>query len=318
MEFIPVTFLGKLFNDLLDFRQIDGFHTLIMANKMRSAYSRFMHPRNRHQSRYDLEALKKSHPPLAPFIIINKFGDESVDFASPEAVKALNQAILKHFYHVDWDLPKNFLTPPIPGRADYIHFMADIIGIGAKKVLDIGVGANCVYPIIGNSEYGWEFVGSDINPEALKAAEQILKKNPKLKIELRLQKSSGIFKGIIGEKDFFHLTICNPPFHSSQEEAEAGTTRKWKNLGKHKAPVLNFGGTSSELWTKGGEIAFIKQMILESAEFKSQVEWFSTLVSKSENLQQIYRSLEKVKARNIQTIEMSQGQKKSRAVVWQF
>lgn len=280
-----------------------------------------MHPRNRHQSRYDLKALTASFPGLAPFILINKYGDESIDFANPDAVKALNRAMLKHFYQVEWDIPKNFLCPPVPGRADYVHFMADLLGERKNvRVLDIGVGANSIYPIIGFSEYKWDFVGSDINPDAIKAAQTILSKNPLLQghIELRLQSDpTRIFKNIIQEKDFFHLTICNPPFHASAEDAAQGTKRKWKNLGKHKAPVLNFGGQEAELWTKGGEIAFIKNMILESEMYKNQVEWFSTLVSKSENLPQIYRTLEKVKVK-FQTIEMYQGQKKSRAVVWQF
>lgn len=280
-----------------------------------------MHPRNRHQSRYDLKALTASYSALAPFILINKYGDESIDFANPDAVKALNRAMLKHFYQVDWDIPKSFLCPPVPGRADYVHFMADLLGERKNvRVLDIGVGANCIYPIIGFSEYHWNFVGSDINPDAIKAAQTILSKNPQLKdhIELRLQSDpTHIFKNIIQEKDFFHLTICNPPFHASAEDAAQGTKRKWKNLGKHKSPVLNFGGQEAELWTKGGEITFIKNMIQESEMYRSQVEWFSTLVSKSENLPQIYRALEKIKAK-YQTIEMSQGQKKSRAVAWRF
>lgn len=245
-----------------------------------------------------------------------------MDFANPDAVKTLNQAILKHFYNVDWDIPKEFLCPPIPGRADYIHFLADVIGPDKKdvRVLDIGVGANCVYPIIGQAEYGWNFVGSDINPKALQAAEFIITKNQlENHIQLRLQKNPDfIFKGIIEDKDYFHLTMCNPPFHASAEEAISGTTRKWKNLGKHKTPVLNFGGQAAELWTQGGELSFIKKMITESVEFKNKVLWFSTLVSKSENLPQIYRTLDKVKAQKVQTLEMSQGQKISRAVVWSF
>ena len=163
-------------------------------------------------------------------------------------------------------------------------------------------------------------MGSDINPKALNAAEEILQKNKlQNQIELRQQKNPNlIFKGIITENDYFHLTMCNPPFHASAEDALAGTTRKWKNLGKHKKPVLNFGGQAQELWTEGGELTFIKKMIIESAEFKTQVLWFSTLVSKSENLPQIYQTLEKVKAQKIHTLDMTQGQKKSRAVVWTF
>lgn len=280
-----------------------------------------MHPRNRHQSRYDLKALSKKLPSLKPFIILNKYGNESIDFTNPEAVKTLNQALLKDYYDVNWDLPREFLCPPIPGRADYIHYSFDLLGPGPKKVLDIGVGANCIYPIIGTSEYDWEFVGSDINSKALKAAEVILDLNPSLqkKIHLRLQENpEHIFKGIILPNEKFDLTICNPPFHSSPEEASEGTNRKWKNLGKGKSNALNFGGISSELWTEGGEKAFIKNMIDESKDFSSQVKWFSTLVSKEDNLPFIYKLLKKAHVKEVKTFNMDQGQKKSRFIAWCF
>jgi 23S rRNA (adenine1618-N6)-methyltransferase len=39
------------------------------------------------------------------------------------------------------------------------------------RVLDIGVGANCVYPLIGHAEYGWRFLGVDIDEAALANAQ---------------------------------------------------------------------------------------------------------------------------------------------------
>lgn len=284
-----------------------------------------MHPRNRHQSRYDLIALCKSFPVLRTHLIVNKYGDHSIDFSNPLSVKVLNQAILKSFYDVDWELPEKFLCPPIPGRADYIHSLADLVGPQEKNVnvLDVGVGANCVYPIIGHSEYGWHFVGSDVNREALAHAEKILSMNPKLQgdVELRLQENpQNIFKNIIRPGEKFHITLCNPPFHSSAKEALAGTERKWKNLGKNKnqTKTLNFGGIGAELWTKGGEKSFIQTMIQESKLYSEQVGWFTSLVSKGENLPFITKLLSEVNASDVKLIDMSQGQKKSRIVAWTF
>lgn len=292
-----------------------------MAQMMESAYPRTMHPKNRHQSRYDLKALSSKVPALASFVIKNKYGDDSIDFANPEAVKSLNEAILKFHYDLNWTLPSEFLCPPIPGRADYIHYLHDLLPNEDKvRVLDIGVGANCIYPLLGFSEYQWDFVGSDINPKAVAAAKNILEMNPKLKnhIELRLQKDPQfIFKGIIQPEEQFTFTMCNPPFHSSLEEATAGTERKWKNLGK-KTKVLNFGGLGAELWTDGGEKLFIKKMIEESTHYAKNAKWFTTLVSKEDNLPLIYKVLKNVKAREVRTLDMTQGQKKSRVVAWNF
>ena len=40
----------------------------------------------------------------------------------------LNRAILMHHYGVkSWDIPAGYLCPPIPGRADYIHSVADLL-----------------------------------------------------------------------------------------------------------------------------------------------------------------------------------------------
>lgn len=288
-----------------------------------------LHPRNRHSLRYNFPVLINCLPALRKFVSTNKFDDESIDFANPEAVKTLNQALLKFFYKIDeWDIPKNYLCPPIPGRADYIHQMADLLGSThggsipkgeSVRVLDIGVGANCVYPLIATHEYGWEMVGSDIDSVALANAEKIVVSNKlDTKINLRLQtNSSSIFKGIIKDNEFFDLTISNPPFHSSFEESQAQTQRKIKNLGKHKI-VLNFGGKSNELWCAGGEEAFVSRMISESLQFKSNCFWFTSLVSKATTLPHIYEELKKVNVRNFKTIDMSHGQKKSRIVAWTF
>src|SRR5665647_2527538 len=141
------------------------------------------HPRNRFAQRYDFEALIQSTPELKNYVKSNKYNDASIDFANPDAVRALNRALLRSSYGVNnWDIPAGYLCPPIPGRADYIHHVADLLAgvTGLVRVLDIGVGANCVYPIIGFKEYGWQFLGTDIDPVALEAAGKILKANPDL------------------------------------------------------------------------------------------------------------------------------------------
>ncbi len=301
--------------------------------KKKSVEKGTLHPRNLHTGRYDLEQLCASSPKLKAFVALNQYGDESVDFSNPEAVKALNGALLKHFYGVDyWDIPDGYLCPPIPGRVDYIHNMADllaeanrgIIPMGNKiKVLDIGVGANCVYPLIGNSVYGWQFVGTDIDAKAISSAEKIVASNKHLKdaVDLRLQANrADIFKGVVNDGEVFDLVVCNPPFHASREEAQAGSAKKWENLGAAEAqkPVLNFGGTNTELWYAGGEAAFIGKMINQSLLLARQCLWFSSLVSKRETLPVIYKALEKIGAIGVKTINMAQGQKASRVVAWTF
>lgn len=291
-----------------------------------------LHPRNQHKERYNFEALIESSPELVGFVSPNKYGDDSVDFFNPDAVLALNKALLKHHYGLEyWEIPKHYLCPPIPGRADYVHYIADLLNENDSKIpkgshikgLDIGVGANCIYPIIGNYEYGWSFIGSDTNETAITSAKQIVTLNPRLKsnIEIRHQKqSNSFFRGILNPNEKVDFTICNPPFHASKEEAQRASLRKLKNLkGKIKGkPVLNFGGQHNELWTKGGEARFVKDMIYESLHFGKQCLWFTSLISKDATLKPTYKVLQKVKAKNVKTIEMGQGQKVSRFIAWTF
>lgn len=290
-----------------------------------------LHPRNPHRERYDFDRLIAASPELADFVSLNAYADASIDFASPAAVRALNRALLLSEYGIrDWDIPAQYLCPPIPGRADYLHYLADLLAEdnagdiprgSAVKALDIGTGANCVYPLIGQRAYGWQFVGTDIDPAALANAQAILNANAGLAeaITLRLQIShQAIFKGVVQADEHFDLTLCNPPFHASLAEASAGTQRKWKNLGKQVArkTVLNFGGQGTELWCTGGEEAFVCRMIEESTQVNSL--WFTTLISKSASLPGVYRALENAGVLDSRTVEMTQGQKQSRFVAWTF
>lgn len=290
-----------------------------------------LHPRNKHRARYDFKELIATLPALKPFVSQNEYKDYSIDFFNPNAVKALNKALLLRYYNLkDWKIPKGFLCSPVPGRVDYIHYVADLLAESNHgeiprgkdvKIMDIGVGANCIYPILGQHEYGWSFVGVDIEQASLDSAQNILKSNPSLQetIELRLQANSkDIFRGAIKENEKFQLTVCNPPFHASAEAAASATKRKLKNLKSKGADTLNFGGQHNELWCEGGEISFLKNMIRQSKHHKENVVWFSSLVSKKENVRPLKVLLKKLGATNVKAISMGQGSKSSRILAWSF
>lgn len=284
-----------------------------------------LHPRNKHREYYDFKLLIKAYPKLRDFVFTNEHDIVSIDFFNPEAVISLNKALLKFYYNIDnWTVPEGYLCPPVPGRADYIHYAADLFGENNRnlKCLDIGVGTSCIYPIIGVNEYDWTFVGTDIESKAIASSKSIIEDNNVLhkKVEIRLQKSLDIFKGIIKPSDKFDLSICNPPFHKTAKEAEQGNIKKTSNLrgAVIEKPRLNFGGKNNELWCPGGELKFVNDMIYQSKDFAKQVTWFTTLVSKKENLAKNYFHLEKLKATEIKTIEMRQGNKISRILAWKF
>lgn len=184
-----------------------------------------LHPRNQHRLGYDFDSLIKILPELKNFAGINEHQIQTLDFSNPDAVKALNKALLLAYYDIHfWEIPSTFLCPPIPGRVDYIHYLADLLaqsnnGIIPKgeavQGLDIGVGANCIYPILGNAVYGWSFVGTDIDEKAIQNCKKIIEKNPRLMdaISLQLQTEPRfIFKNIMESEDKFAFTIATLPF----------------------------------------------------------------------------------------------------------
>lgn len=301
-----------------------------------------LHARNVHSGRYDFAKLVEALPELAPFTLANPHGDTSINFSDDESVKLLNKALLALHYGVkQWDIPSGYLCPPIPGRVDYVHHIADLLAqcnkgklpVGAKVTgLDIGAGANAIYPIVASSRYKWAMVGSDIDPISVENAQNIAQNNAHLaqKMQFRLQENNkNFFANIIKDGEFYDFTMCNPPFHASQDEANKGSQRKLQNLAINrekrgqkpepkKQSALNFGGQNAELWCKGGEETFIRDMAFESADFKNQCLWFTTLISKKENVRQLTRALDKVGVTNIQVVEMKHGQKITRFVAWSF
>jgi len=298
--------------------------------KERSEDKPQFHPKNPFNKRYDFSKLTESFPDLSPFVKKNPFGDLSIDFFDPKAVLALNQALLKYYYKINrYTLPVNYLAAPIPGRADYLHYLNDLLATDKNtnshpiRCLDIGVGANCIYPIIGTRTFGWNFVGTDIDGSSIKNAQKLVKDNDGLfsKIEIRFQKNKReILNHVIKKGEKYDLSICNPPFHSSSEQAKQSGTQKYQNLKRSRKvkPVSNFGGQANELWTQGGEERFIAQMVSESKAYKNQVRWFTCLLSKSKHIKRAVKAIEEQGVVEHRLIEMNQGNKSSRFLAWTY
>lgn len=279
-----------------------------------------MHPKNPFAKDYDFDLLVSHFANLKDFVFLNKYGNKTIKFGDKQAVKALNKALLKAYYDITWDIPENNLCPPIPGRLDYLLHVADLVTKTDLHLLDIGTGANLIYPILGTCHFNWQCTGSEVDPDSLKNAQGIIDKNKVLhKTELRRQKfKSNILMNLIQPDDAFDVVVCNPPFYKSSYEAQQKNQRKVDKLQLQEKDKLNFGGQANELWYKGGEEAFVKKMAIESVDFKNQVHWFSSLVSKKDSLRNIKRAINKTHPTEVKVIDMEQGNKKSRFIAWTY
>ena len=269
---------------------------------------------------YDFEALVEKVPALKSKLIKNQSGNPTIDFADNPSVILLNQAILFHYFNIkNWSVSQENLCPPIPGRVHYIYNLADLIDNDSASILDIGCGANVIYPLLGTALYNWKFCGSDIDESSLKAAQTIINSNKlEKRIELRKQENpTTILEGIIREGEFYDAIICNPPFYSTNEIAEESNKQKNKNLHGHNRG-RNFGGKTHEITFPGGEFQFINNMIYESRNYTSQVKWFTCLVNKSSSLKNLEKILAKSTAKEYKVLDMAQGQKKSRILAWRY
>jgi len=325
------------------------------------------HPRNAFQGTYDMARLTSAYPPLGPHVARGPTGRPTVDWADPAAVRALNTALLVADYRVHPSyaaiLPAGALVPPVPGRADYVHHLADALRragalpsapVGpAVRGMDIGTGASCIYPLIAASVYGWEMIASDVNPAALASARKIVASNGHRDlIDVRGQELSNasIFDGVLRADERLDFAMCNPPFYPSEDAFRAENARKRKGLSKKKgagrkgakqraAPAEaeteggattsnNFGGTRSELWCEGGEVAFVRRIVEESRRYADRCLLFSSLVSRKEHVAEIEGFLRAAPTKGggrrrrgvrlVRRVSMGAGRKSATLLVWSF
>jgi 23S rRNA (adenine1618-N6)-methyltransferase len=279
-----------------------------------------LHPKNKFNTSYDFDDLIIKNPALKEFVSENKYGSITIDFSNPTAVKELNKGLLFTYDSLSiWSFPDENLCPPIPGRLDYIHHLSDLLSSEENiKILDIGTGATCIYPLLGIAEYQWDFVAVDIDLDSLDTAQDIIDDNnldAHIKLRQQLDENQ-ILKGILEEEDSFSAVMCNPPFYKSAEEARGANRRKTRNLGN--SSVRNFAGNNNELWYVGGEKAFLHNYLYESCLYKDKSTWFTSLVSKKENVESMEKSSKKLGATSFKVIPMNQGNKVTRIVCWKY
>ncbi len=281
------------------------------------------HPNNIHNNGYDFEKLLTSNAALKPFVFENQYGNLTVDFSNPKAVKEINRSLLMAYYNVKlWEFPDSNLCPPIPGRVDYIHHLNDLLQASDItdniSILDIGTGATCIYPLLGNAVYGWNFVGVDIDLDSLDSAQDIIDDNdldPQILLRQQFDEQQ-ILTGVIEKEDAFTIAMCNPPFYKSAAEAQGANRRKTRNLGTNA--VRNFAGNNNELWYVGGEKAFLHNYLYQSSLYKEQCVWFTSLVSKKENIESLEKSAKKLGVAEFKVIPMQQGNKVTRILAWRY
>ncbi|KAK8810715.1 hypothetical protein WA158_007290 [Blastocystis sp. Blastoise] len=262
----------------------------------------------------DFKLLAKEFPSFAHYIQNNDDGTSYIDWKDPYASLELTKVLLKKDFDLDWEIPIDRLCPGITGRINYLNWIHDLLNYSKKmdneiKGIDIGIGASCIYPLLGNKIYTWNFLGSDIDDISIQYAKENVKRNHLENfIQIVKQENSDcIFKNILENNKEIHydFSMCNPPFFIHQDEACTN-------------PSTCCMGTSNELITKGGEEQFIVRYIDESILYKDQIDWFTCLIGKKKTLKTILKYLQTKEIKNICSTTFYQGKTSRWGIAWSF
>ena len=242
--------------------------------------------------RPDFLTLIKEFPELKKYKLKQNEDNEDefqFDWSNNELSLLMDKSILNYYFNIKYyDIPKGFLIPPIPSRINYINLINSIItklinDIDIKNIIgiDIGTGANIIYPILGYSIYKWKFICTEINKEAYNNAKLILQKN-NLENNINIIKQNNkdnIFISILNRENKYLFSMCNPPYYNYENEI--------KLEDKKRDNEYNF----DEIYYKNGEYGFFQRYFEESICYKNNVFLYTILIGKKINAENIYDKL---------------------------
>ncbi len=263
----------------------------------------------------DFKFLSEEFPEFKKHVYINKYGGYSINWKNPNSIKELVKTILNKFFNITYyEIPENFLIPTLTSRYNYLNYINKLftkleIENKEKILIDIGTGANLIYPLLGYKLYNWKFIASEINEDAINIGKKIIKEN-NLEKEILIIKqndSKKIFENIINFNNKYLCSICNPPFF------DINTEIKKDNL--YTDNEYNY----NEVYCEGGEIFFIKEMIKESYIYKKNIFLFSSLIGRKSNMKKIYSVMKNLKEMSLlKKITIKQGKNARWIIIWSF
>ncbi|OAA46121.1 DUF890 domain-containing protein [Metarhizium rileyi] len=245
-----------------------------------------------------------------------------LNFRDPESVLQLTKTLLKLDFGLKIELPSDRLCPPVPNRHNYILWLKDLLDTSsydgpARKLtgMDIGTGASCIYPLLGCSQRPWSFIATDIDGESLKWARRNVEIND---LSSRIKVVDRSMDGPMIPLDELALasidfTMTNPPFYMSEEDL-LSVARK-----KRRPPYTACTGSTTEMVTPGGELAFVDRILNESRILRERIQWYSAMFGFLSNLTTFIEQLRAAGICNYAVTEFVQGNKTRRwAVAWSF
>jgi 16S rRNA G1207 methylase RsmC len=101
------------------------------------------------------------------------------------------------------------------------HSRRDDCVSGIKRVGDIGVGPIAIYPILGTALFHMDFIGSDINDQAVEHAKKTIQRN-------NLEHNIGIF--LVGSTDHYQSLLWERLLSPSMNDQKSAAVVQLKSL----------------------------------------------------------------------------------------
>ncbi|WFD44228.1 hypothetical protein MPSI1_002894 [Malassezia psittaci] len=303
-----------------------------------------MHERNPYQDPKRLLWLAEKDTKLAKYIN-KKHKYVSVNWDDEEVKRTVSEAILRHDFGIDVRLSSDRLCPSVPNRLNYVLWIEDLVNSlhwydcqdpSYARGIDIGTGSIAIYACLACKRNPlWSIVGTDIDADAIEHAKRTLDgdmsrcddckvtSTAQLRSRIQLIHTHGSFLDMLHldeqyaeshesrQKVAYHFSMCNPPFYASQEERQESTDKK-------QVAKTWTAGSQHELYTPGGELAFILRLFEESQQWCEQIVWYSSMLGKLTSVYAFVDHLRGVKHSNYAVTELVQGRTKRWVVAWSF
>ncbi|PNF30379.1 hypothetical protein B7P43_G13417 [Cryptotermes secundus] len=284
--------------------------------------NKYMHPRNIYKTRPNFKELATSYPEFRKFAKQDITGKVTIDFKNQEALRALTTTLLHKDFGLRVEIPLNHLVPALPLRLNYLLWLEDLLHLSVKsregqtRGVDIGCGASCIYPLLATTMKKWKMLATEIDHESVECARRNVACNDYEDfITVKQVEAGTILKGALDMDDAYDFTMCNPPFFSCEREADSSSKSRSSS---RTLPRNGRTGSLSDIVVKGGEVAFILQMIQESAELRYKVKIYSTMVGLKSNFNVLKSELEKAGVASSTHTEFSQGHTTRWGLAWTF
>ncbi|CRL26544.1 S-adenosyl-L-methionine dependent methyltransferase, predicted [Penicillium camemberti] len=251
-----------------------------------------------------------------------------LDFTDPAAIRQLTTTLLQQDFHLKVEIPEDRLCPPVPNRLNYILWLQDLLDSTAGGLhegydrdrdvfgLDIGTGCIGIYPLLGcATRPRWNFVATDIDSNNIRTSRHnVALNNLESRIQIIHSDPTGpLFPLEKLGRQTLDFTMCNPPFYTSPDELKQSAEQK------EQEPFSTCTGADVEMVTRGGEVAFVKQMIDESLQLRDRIQWYTSMLGKLSSINVLVETLIKHGVTNFAVTEFEQGSKTKRwAVAWSW